>query len=126
MTRPQCRPRKLTRGDQNIDWIEQHCRRDDGRNVMLTQSQRDEVRKLYDADVVVHVIDPADTQLAAYRLLLQLCGIEARADTRLDPVPGAVFVAACKAMSPYLRTYLTVGIGEMSCPGLRTAVAVAR
>lgn len=82
-----------SRGDRNIAWIEEHCRipegRDVGKRVRLRNWQRDEIRKIYDNPagtrraILSFGRKNAKTALAAFLLLLHLCGPEARPNSQL-------------------------------------------
>lgn len=83
----------VTRAERNIAWIEKHCRvpegRDVGKPVKLRQWQRDELRKIYDNPrgtrraIISFGRKNGKTALAAFLLLLHLCGPEARANSQL-------------------------------------------
>lgn len=83
--------RKLTRGQQNIAWIEAHCLIPEGkfvgRPVKLTTKQKKWVRRIYDTPTRTFVLSMArknaKTALASFLLLLHLCGPEARPNSQL-------------------------------------------
>jgi hypothetical protein len=70
-------PRKQTRGERAIRWIEAYCLvpggLHKGQHVRLTLAQRDIVRQIYDGIETVPVTGP----LAAYLALMHVCGPEA-------------------------------------------------
>ena len=70
-------PRKRTRGERAIRWIQEYCLvpsgLDKGQHVRLTPAQRDIVRQIYDRIEAV----PVTGTLAAYLALLHVCGPEA-------------------------------------------------
>ena len=78
---------RLTRGQSNIRWIETYCRIPDGKfvgqPVRLRRWQRREIRKIYDNPARTRTAilslgrKNAKTTLAAFLLLLHLCGPEA-------------------------------------------------
>jgi phage terminase large subunit-like protein len=83
--------KRLTRGDRNIAWIEQHCRipegRDVGKPVRLRPWQRKVIKGIYDSTTRRAIISfgrkNAKTTLSAFLLLLHLCGPEARVNSQL-------------------------------------------
>jgi hypothetical protein len=72
-------PRKQTRGERAIRWIENYCLMpsglEKGQHVRLTPVQRDIVREIYDNPN--GSAPPATGTLAAYLALLHVCGPEA-------------------------------------------------
>jgi phage terminase large subunit-like protein len=82
-----------SRGDRNIRWIEEHCRipegRDVGKPVRLRDWQKKEIRRIYDNPVGTRRAilsfgrKNAKTTLAAFLLLLHLCGPEHRFNSQL-------------------------------------------
>jgi phage terminase large subunit-like protein len=82
-----------TRAERNIRWIEGWLRipegRDVGQPVKLRQWQKAELRKIYDNEVLTRRAilsfgrKNGKTALAAFLLLLHLCGPEARANSQL-------------------------------------------
>src|SRR5687768_7130065 len=85
------RQRRLTRGQENIDWIEQWCRIPEGRHigrpVKLRPWQKQIIKGIYDQPTRRAIITfgrkNGKTSLAAFLLLLHLCGPEARANSQL-------------------------------------------
>lgn len=85
--------RKETRGDRNIRWIETFCRvpegKDVGKRVVLREWQRAEIRRIYDNPhgtrraILSFGRKNGKTALAAFLLLLHLCGPEARPNSQL-------------------------------------------
>lgn len=82
-----------TRAERNIRWIETHCRVPEGRlvgqPVRLRDWQRQEIRKIYDNPfgtrraIVSFGRKNGKTALAAFLLLLHLCGPEHRPNSQL-------------------------------------------
>jgi phage terminase large subunit-like protein len=85
------RRRQLTRGEDNIAWIETYCRvpagKFIGQNVRLRPFQNQIIRGIYDQPTRRAIVSfgrkNAKTSLAAMLLLLHLCGLEARANSEL-------------------------------------------
>jgi phage terminase large subunit-like protein len=81
----------MTRGERNIAWIEKHCRIPEGKfvgkPVKLRQFQRDIVIGIYDSPTRMAIVSfgrkNAKTSLAAFLLILHLCGPEARPNSQL-------------------------------------------
>lgn len=90
-TKPRSPGSKLTRGQRNIAWIEQHCRIPEGKfvgqPVKLTTKQKKWVRRIYDTPTRTFILSMArknaKTALASFLLLLHLCGPEARPNSQL-------------------------------------------
>src|SRR5690606_22883852 len=86
--------RKLTRGQRNVEWIQQYCRvpegKDVGKPVRLRPWQAKEVLKIYDNPartrraIISFGRKNAKTTLAAFLLLLHTCGPEARPNSQLN------------------------------------------
>lgn len=118
--------KKETRGQRNIRWIEDNCRipegRDVGQKVRLRPWQQKEICKIYDNAVptrraiVSFARKNAKTTLAAFLLLLHLCGPEARPNSQLFSAAqskdqaAVLFALAAKIvrMSPTLREAVVV------------------
>lgn len=129
-----------SRGQKNIDWIEQFCRIPEGPNlgdqVKLRAWQRREIKKIYDNPagtrraIVSFGRKNAKTTLAAFLLLLHLCGPEHIKNSQLfssaqsREQAAVLFALAAKIVrfSPSLR--LCVVIKEtakvLTCPELGT------
>lgn len=85
--------KRLSRADDNIRWIEEYCRipegRDVGKPVRLRQWQKDDLRRIYDNPagtrraILSFGRKNGKTALAAFIVLLHLCGPEARANSQL-------------------------------------------
>jgi phage terminase large subunit-like protein len=134
------KPRKLTRGERNIRWIEKYCRipegKDVGKAVKLRAWQKRLLKKIYDNPAITRqaIISfgrkNAKTALAAFLTLLHLCGPEARVNSQLasgansKEQAAVLFKLAAKVvrMSPKLRAVVTIRdtIKEMLCPELGT------
>lgn len=120
------RGKPKTRADRNIDWIERFCRipegRDVGKPVALREWQRTELRKIYDNPagtrraIISFGRKNGKTALAAFLLLLHLCGPEARANSQLNSAAQSrdqaaiLFSLAAKTvrMSPDLNAVVTI------------------
>src|SRR5215204_4895821 len=129
-----------TRGDRNIKWIEDLCRIPEGKfvgqAVILREWQRDEVRKIYDNPhgtrraIISFGRKNAKTTLAAFLLLLHLCGPEYRSNSSLYSAAQSrdqaaiLFNLAAKIvrMSPALKNVVTIRESgkQLHCPGLGT------
>jgi phage terminase large subunit-like protein len=91
--RVRAKPKAVTRGARNIAWIEAHCRVPEGKlvgqPVVLREWQRDIVYGIYDNPaetrraIVSFGRKNGKTALAAFLLLLHLCGPEARRNSQL-------------------------------------------
>lgn len=120
------RKRAETRGERNIRWIEDNCRipegRDVGIRVRLRPWQKREICKIYDNPagtrraIISFGRKNAKTTLAAFLLLLHLCGPEARPNSQLFSAAqskdqaGVLFSLAAKIvrMSPTLREAVVI------------------
>lgn len=136
----QVTPPSLTRGDRNIAWIEEHCRIpegvDVGKRVRLRDWQKSDIRKIYDNPLGTRLAilsfakKNAKTSLAAFLLLLHLCGPEAKQNTTLPSTAqskeqaAVLFKLAAKIirLSPVLDDCLVIRdtIKEVYCPELGT------
>lgn len=121
-------PGRQTRAERNIAWIEKHCRVPEGRlvgqPVGLREWQRRELRKIYDNPngtrraILSFGRKNGKTALAAFLLLLHLCGPEARRNSQLFSAAQSrdqaaiLFALAAKIvrMSPDLNS--VVGIRD--------------
>lgn len=132
--------RRLTRGARNVAWIEQYCRipegRDVGKPVRLRPWQKTEVLKIYDNPartrraIISFGRKNAKTTLAAFLLLLHLCGPEARPNSQLNSAAQSkeqaaiLFKLAAKIvrLSPDLNSVVIPRdtIKELFCPELGT------
>jgi len=131
----------VLRAEQNIRWIEKHCYipegKDVGKPVRLREWQRVEIRKIYDNPagtrraIVSFGRKNAKTTLAAFLLLLHLCGPEARPNCQLYSAAQSrdqaarIFDAGAKSvrLSPTLREFVRIGdtAKTLICPGLGTS-----
>lgn len=76
---------KLTRGEQNAEWIERYCRIPEGKfvgkPVKLTKKQKAWLKRIYDTPTRLFILTMgrkgAKTTFAGFLLLLHLCGPEA-------------------------------------------------
>jgi phage terminase large subunit-like protein len=116
----------LTRAQRNAAWIESHCRVPEGRlvgqPVRLRAFQRAILASIYDNPagtrraIISFGRKNAKTSLAAFLLLLHLCGPEARRNSQLFSAAQSrdqaaiLFALAAKIvrMSPDLSQYVTV------------------
>lgn len=132
--------KRATRGTRNCDWIEEHCRipegKDVGKHVRLRPWQRADICKIYDnpAGTRMAILSfgkkNAKTSLAAFLLLLHLCGPEAIPNTQLPSTAqskeqaavlfnlAAKVVRLSETLSPELIVRDTVK--EIYCPELGT------
>jgi hypothetical protein len=95
-------PRKQTRGERAIRWIQEYCLVPNGPNrVRLTPVQRDIVRQIYDGIEAV----PVTGTLAAYLALLHVCGPEAL-QKEFRPELSADIFTVWSAVGPDLRAVL--------------------
>ena len=118
------KPRKLTRGQRNIQWIETHCRIPEGkfvgRPVKLSPFQKKIIRGIYDTPTRTAIISfgrkNAKTTLAAFLCLLHLVGPEAKLNTQLYSAAQAQdqaallyeLMAKIVRMSPDLAAVVTL------------------
>lgn len=134
------KPREKTRGETNCDWIEEHCRipegKDVGKHVRLRAWQKSDICKIYDNPagtrmaILSFAKKNAKTSLAAFLLLLHLCGPEAIANTQLPSTAqskeqaAVLFNLAAKVvrLSDTLNPVLIIRdtIKEIFCPDLGT------
>lgn len=128
----------MTRGERNIAWIEQHCRvpegKDVGRPVVLRDWQRGIIRGIYDTPTRMAIVSfgrkNAKTTLAAFLLLLHLCGPEAKRNSQLfsdaqsRDQAAVLFSLAAKVvrMSVDLNDVVTIRdhAKQLFCPELGT------
>src|SRR6185503_1064590 len=85
--------KKISRGNRNINWIETYCHipegRDVGKTVRLRDWQKKELLRIYDNPaktrraILSFGRKNAKTTIAAFILLLHLCGPEARVNSQL-------------------------------------------
>ena len=118
------KPRRLTRGERNVAWIQQYCRIPEGKfvgqNVVLRPWQQDIIKGIYDSPTRRAIISfgrkNAKTTLSAFLLLLHLCGPEARHNSQLYSAAQSreqasiLFALAAKVvrMSPDLVSFVTI------------------
>ena len=116
--------RELSRAERNIRWIEEFCSVPEGRlvgqPVRLREWQKVEIRKIYGTPTRRAIISFArkngKTALAAFLLLLHLCGPEARPNSQLYSAAqsreqAAVLfglAAKCVRMSPDLNAVVII------------------
>lgn len=130
--------RRVTRGDQNIAWIERCCRIPEGKfvgqAVALRPWQRKIIRGIYDTPTRRAIVSfgrkNAKTTLAAFLLLLHLVGPEARANSQLFSAAQSrdqaaiLFALAAKIvrMSPELNPYVVIRdtVKQLFCSELGT------
>lgn len=115
---------EVTRGERNIEWIQDYCRVPEGslvgQPVVLRDWQQDIIRGVYDSPTRRAIISfgrkNGKTALSAFLLLLHLCGPEARANSQLYSAAQSreqaaiLFSLAAKVvrMSPDLSQYVVV------------------
>ncbi|OZI56749.1 terminase [Bordetella genomosp. 4] len=130
--------RRLTRGDRNIQWIEQYCRIPEGKlvgkPVKLTKHQRKWIKQIYDTPTRMFILSMArknaKTALSAFLLLLHLCGPEAKPNSQLYSAAQSreqaaiLFALAAKVvrMSPDLSQYVVIRdtAKQLFCPEMGT------
>ena len=140
MRRSKATKKKLSRGEDNIRWIERNCHvpegDDMGEKVVLREWQRDFIKKIYDnPDSTRTAIlsvgrKNGKTALAAFLLILHLIGPEAVRNSQLyssaqSKEQAAVLfdlAAKCIRLSPNLRPHCTVRdtYKQLLCPGMGT------
>jgi phage terminase large subunit-like protein len=127
-TLPASSPVSETRADRNIRWIERMCRVPEGKltgqPVQLRDWQKDELRKIYDNPagtrraILSFGRKNGKTALAAFLLLLHLCGPEYKPNSQLFSAAQSrdqasilfSLAAKCVRMSPDL--FAAVGIRD--------------
>lgn len=132
------RPRRLTRGERNIAWIEAHCRIPEGKlvgqPVKLTQEQRKWIKTIYGTPTRTFILSigrkNAKTALSAFLLLLHLCGPEARVNSQLFSAAQSreqaallfSLAAKCVRLSPELAgvVHIKDAAKQLICPDLGT------
>lgn len=130
--------RRLSRGERNAAWIEQHCRVPEGRHVgkpvKLTPHQREWLTAIYDSPTRTFILSMGrkngKTAFSAFLLLLHLCGPEAKANSQLFSAAQSrdqaaiLFALAAKMvrMSPSLREYVAIRdtAKQLACAELGT------
>jgi phage terminase large subunit-like protein len=116
--------RGLSRAQRNIAWVQEYCRvpegRDVGKSVVLRSWQRKEIEKIYGSPTRRAIISfgrkNGKTALAAFLLLLHLCGPEARPNSQLYSAAQSREQAAilfnlaakCVRMSPDLHSVIII------------------
>lgn len=125
-----------SRGDRNIDWIEDRCRvpegKDVGKPLKLREWQKSDIRKIYNNPhgtrraIISFGKKNGKTALAACLLLLHLCGPESVPNTQLPSTAqskeqaSVLFALAAKIvrLSPELNEALVVRdtAKEILCP----------
>src|SRR6185369_5322907 len=114
----------MTRGEEAIQWIEDHCcipaGKFVGQPVRLRDWQRKIIKDIYDSPTRTAIVSfgrkNAKTTLSAFLLLLHLCGIESRPNSQLYSCAQSrdqaaiLFSLASKIvrMSPDLRDLIVV------------------
>lgn len=130
--------KRLTRGDRNIRWIEEHCLVPDGKlvgqPVRLTAEQKGWIKQIYDTPTRTFILSMArknaKTATSAFLLLLHLCGPEAKPNSQLYSAAQSreqaaiLFGYAAKVvrMSPTLAEYVQIKESTkiLVCPELGT------
>lgn len=128
----------MTRSARNIRWIESHCRIPEGKfvgqQVKLTKTQKAWIGRIYDTPTRLFILSMArknaKTSLAAFLLLLHLCGPEAKRNGHLFSAAQSrdqaaiLFALAAKIvrMSPDLWAVIVVRdtAKQIACPELGT------
>lgn len=130
--------RGLSRGERNIQWIQEHCRIPEGKfvgkPVRLSMAQKRWICAIYDTPTRTFILSMArknaKTATSAFLLLLHLCGPEARPNSQLYSAAqsreqaGILFALAAKVvrMSPDLSQYVVIRdtAKQLFCPELGT------
>ena len=130
--------RKLTRGNRNINWIEEYCFIPEGkfvgRPVRLTSKQKKWVRLIYDSPTRTFILSMgrknAKTAFSAFLVLLHTAGPEAKPNSQLYSAAQSrdqasiLFNLAAKIirMSPGLLGVMAIkeAAKELICPELGT------
>jgi len=112
------------RADRAITWIEAYCivpsGPQRGQYVRLTQAQRDTLHAIYDKGQDVAASDISGP-MAAYLLLLHLCGPEAIQEPQdFQPAVGSDLFTLWNAVGPDLRAVLKRDGPRIVCPELGT------
>lgn len=130
----------LTRAERNIEWIHRFCRipegKDIGKPVRLREWQKADLRKIYDNPhrtrlaIISFGKKNGKTSLAAFLLLLHLCGPEAIPNTQLPSTAqsreqaAVLFSLAAKVvrMSPDLNAVMVIRdtAKQLFCPEIGT------
>lgn len=131
-------PKKTKRSERNIAWIEEHCRipegKDVGKKVVLREFQRNVIRDIYSSPTRTYIFSVgrknAKTALAAFLLLLHLCGPEAISNSQLYSTALSLeqasvtykLAAKCIRQSPTLKPVLHIreSTKEIMCFDLGT------
>lgn len=129
---------KLTRGEENAQWIERYCRIPEGKYVgkpvKLTAKQKKWLCRIYDTPTRLFILSMgrkgAKTTFAAFLLLLHLCGPEAVrnghlfSDAQSRDQASILFALAAKIvrMSPDLLSAVQIRdtAKQIACPELGT------
>ena len=110
-------------GERNARWIENFCVQPNGPNkgqrVVLTPAQRDIVRQVYDTARP----PPVTEVLAAYLVLLHVCGPEAKGAH--CPQLASDLFTVWNATGPDLRPWLKRDGAAVVCPELGTRYPAA-
>jgi phage terminase large subunit-like protein len=132
--------RKETRAERNIRWIQFYCRVPDGKDVgkavKLRPWQKRDIKLIYDnpAGTRTAILSfgkkNAKTTMAAFLLLLHLCGPEARPNSQIPSTAqskdqaGVLFALAAKMvrLSPKIHAVVAIKetVKELHCPALGT------
>ncbi|KGS43339.1 phage major capsid protein, HK97 family [Burkholderia pseudomallei MSHR5613] len=132
------RVKRVSRGERNARWIEEHCRIPEGRlvgqPVKLTKEQRGWIKRIYDTPTRTFILSMArknaKTALSAFLVLLHLVGPEAQPNSQLYSAAqsrdqaAVLFELAAKVvrMSENLSQYVTIRdtAKELLCHDLGT------
>jgi hypothetical protein len=121
-------PRKQTRGERAIRWIENYCLMpsglEKGQHARLTPAQRDIVQEINDNPNGPHAAPPVTGTLGAYLALLHVCGPEAL-QKEFRPELSADIFTVWGAVGPDLRAVLKRKGERIVCPELATSYPVA-
>src|SRR4029453_6016375 len=115
-------PRKWTRGERAIRWIQDYCLvpsgLDKGQHVRLTAAQRDMLRQIYDSSDGIEAA-PVTGPLAAYLVLLHVVGPQALQKKFLPELSADIFTLWA-AVGPDLPPVLRREVEKIVCSQLGT------
>ncbi len=117
---------RRTRADHNIHWIEAYCVEPDGPRkgepVHLSADERLTIRRIYGAPGGPYADVPVSGPLAAYLILLHICGPEALQNKFSGPATLSVDTwTVWRATTPQLQAVLKRRGEVIVCPELGTA-----
>jgi hypothetical protein len=112
------------RGLSAVKWIEKYCLVPSGPNkgdpVALTAEERHVIHHCYDDPNGLQYTSDIGQPLAAYLVLLHICGIEAVKHSTAPPQLHTDIFTLWGAAGPVLREYLKRQGESVTCPALDT------